>query len=95
MTLLAKWRAWLRARLIAEWTRAWAFWSVRLHLIAITLASVFAIDPTVVLDVWNGLPDDIKALLPPHFARWIPIVLGAAGVIARVFKQKEAPNVRK
>ncbi|MDZ7894164.1 MAG: hypothetical protein U5M50_03900 [Sphingobium sp.] len=78
----------LRSRVIDQWRLGWRLWSVRLHAAALALAALFAAAPQAVLELWAMLPVEAKAAIPPHFARWIPVLLGAAGIAARFVKQK-------
>lgn len=81
-----------RARLIDDLKRASHFWSLRLGALALLLQSVLVTTPDVALQAWNGLPDEIKALLPVHYVNLIAAVLTAAGLVARVVKQPAPTN---
>lgn len=82
----------LRARVIDHWRMGWRLWSVRLHALAVAVAALFAAAPSTVLEAWAALPPELKAEIPPHFARWIPVVLGVAGILARFVRQKGIGN---
>lgn len=38
--------------------------------------------------VWEQIPPDAKALVPPEWQPWIPSLLALAGMIGRVVDQK-------
>ena len=76
----------LRARLTDDARLWWRFWSVRLHAAALGLLALY--EP--LLASINALPADVRALVP-----WMPMlamVLGVAGLLARIVKQKEKPD---
>jgi hypothetical protein len=89
MTLLRKWWAPIRARLIDDWRRSWRFWSVRLSFVGLAWSFVGAAFPGFALDAWNALPDELRSLMPQHIARIIATIIFAAAMAARLFKQKD------
>ena len=87
MTLLARWRAWLRARLVADWTRAHKFSSVRLAAIGAVLEAFVQWFPGTATEIWNALPQDMRALLPPWLTSTLPVILLVAIAVARITRK--------
>jgi hypothetical protein len=81
-----------KLELIEEWKKAYRFWSVRLSLIGSAILSAFFAFPEAMIDVWNSIPGDLKTYFPAEWAKWIPIAIIIAGVLARLFKQKKLIN---
>ena len=75
MTLLAKWRAWLCARLIDDWHRAYTFSSIRLAAIGALIETFVQAFPGTASEVWNAMPQDLRALLPSWLTGSFPILL--------------------
>ena len=65
-------------KLIDEWKRAYRMFSVQAMAMALAIQAA-----------WPTIPDDLKALLPPHLVHWVSIVLLVAGIAGRMVKQKE------
>lgn len=78
----------VRVRLIADWKKAWTFWSVRLGLAGFTIQTALLSIPDLSLGIWNTLPDGLKTWVPEHFINWVPLSLFGAGQVARIVKQK-------
>lgn len=83
MTLLKRWRDWLRARLIDDAGKWWRMWSVRLNGLGLLLLSA----SQILSESWSTMPPDLRAALP--YANVISIVLFASGLLARVVVQKK------
>lgn len=47
----------------------------------------------VVQGVWAELPPDVVAMLPPQFVHYATAALAAVGVLVRILKQFQAPDV--
>ena len=77
-----------KVELIAEWRMFTKFWSVRLSLLGSALLSAFFAFPDAMIHVWNMIPGDLKSYVPAEWAKWIPVALIVAGVLARIIKQK-------
>lgn len=91
MTHLAEWRAWLRARLIDDWGRAHKFMSMRLAAIGVVIEAFVQWFPGTATEIWNALPQDMRALLPAWLTSSLPIVLLIAIAVARITR-KAAPG---
>jgi len=87
MTLLAKWRAWIRARLIDDWHRAWKFSSVRLAALGAMLEAFVQWFPGTATEAWNALPQDMRGLLPAGLTRALPIILLVSIALARITRK--------
>ena len=72
----------LRARLVDDWKQAWRWASMRLLALSIALQVVLM-----------AMPDTIRQYLPDSVTHVLAIVILAAGVAGRLYKQ-ETPNVR-
>ncbi|WP_339472391.1 DUF7940 domain-containing protein, partial [Pseudomonas sp. EL_65y_Pfl1_R83] len=87
MTLLAKWRAWLCARLIDDWHRAYTFSSIRLAAIGALIETFVQAFPGTASEVWNAMPQDLRALLPSWLTGSFPILLLVAIAVARITRK--------
>lgn len=92
MNLLKKWAAAVRARLIDDAGRWWRFWSVRLAAIGAALEAFLQWFPDQAKDVWNWLPDGMRATLPGWLTSSFPIVLFVAVIATRLIAQKKGPT---
>jgi hypothetical protein len=81
------WRDAIRARLIDDWRRSWRFWSMRLSLIGAFFAAASAAFPEAMLEAWNALPPDLRALVPAHAAQIIAAMLFLGTMAARLYRQ--------
>ncbi len=63
-------------KLIPNWKRAWRMFSVQSMALAAAITGA-----------WPAVPDDLKALLPPHLAHWVAVVLLVAGIAGRLVDQ--------
>jgi hypothetical protein len=84
-----EWRGALRARLIDDWRRSWRFWSMRLSLIGALLSAGAAAFPGAMLEAWNALPPDLRALVPTRAAQIIAAILFVGTMTTRLLKQRE------
>lgn len=90
MTLLAKWRAWLRARLIADWARAHTFSSVQIAAIGALVEAFAQGFPGTATEIWNAMPDELRAMLPPSVTNALPTVMFVAVMVARLTRKAPA-----
>lgn len=70
----------LRARLIDDWTRAWKFASVQIHLLLLLGVALYEAVPAI--------PNELAVLIPERLR---PVALGlyaAIGILARVVRKK-------
>ncbi|PTQ60806.1 putative peptidoglycan binding protein [Sphingomonas aurantiaca] len=70
------------------WLRAWPLWSVRMSALGAILTAFAAAAPDTLLQIWNGLPDDIRATFPESVADVIPTLLFVATIVVRLIPQK-------
>lgn len=70
-------------KLIDNWRDAWKFWSIRLHVIATTVAGFLLLTPQMPEEVQNLLPDWLK---PIAIAVWLVL-----GIYVRLAKQGKPP----
>jgi len=69
------------------WLRAWPLWSVRMSALGAILTAFAAAAPDTLLQIWNGLPDDIRAIFPKSVADIIPTLLFVATIVVRLIPQ--------
>jgi len=72
------------------WSRAWPLWSVRMSALGAILTGLAAAAPDTLLQIWNALPAEVVALVPPSIGRVIPTLLFMATIAARLIPQKSA-----
>jgi hypothetical protein len=90
MTLLRKWWALIRARMIDD-ARNWLrFWSMRLAILGAVLTGFVQWFPDTLAAVWNAIPADMREYLPAPMLHSIPVILFVAVGVARVVAQKKA-----
>lgn len=78
---------WIRDRLVDEARQAWRFWSIRFNAIGLAILGWVQFDPVSALAVWNMMPANVRAVLPPHLLTFIAFVFFALAMLARVVKQ--------
>jgi lysozyme family protein len=77
-------------KLIDNWRHAWRLWSVRLSAFGALLTALAAAAPDTLLQIWNGLPDDVRGVVPESVAHVIPTLLFVATIVARLIPQRAA-----
>jgi lysozyme family protein len=77
-------------RVRSLWLRAWPLWSVRMSALGAILTAFAAAAPDTLLQIWNGLPDEVRGVFPESIARVIPTLLFVATIVARLIPQKSA-----
>lgn len=82
--------------LIDEWKQAYRFLSTWVAAVWAALLGVFAAYPTLAVDIWTHIPDDLR----PDVPRWGKAAILAAiafstYVGARLLKQKHRPIQNK
>lgn len=63
-------------QLVPNWRRMWRAFSVQ----AMTLA-------LAIQGAWAGVPDELKANIPPKLVLWITVGLLVAGIVGRMVDQ--------
>ena len=63
-------------KLIPEWRRAWRMFSVQAQALALAI-----------LGMWQVMPEDLKATLPPGVVYWTSMLLLVAGILGRLVAQ--------
>ena len=66
----------LKARLIADWRRAYRLWSVRLSALGLAIMSA-----------WPSIPQEVRELIPGQ--RWIAAAMFAAVILGRLVNQEK------
>lgn len=72
------------------WSRAWSLWSVRVSALGALLTALAVATPDTLLQIWQGLPDNVRALLPESLGRLIPTILFILTAVVRMIPQKPA-----
>lgn len=72
------------------WLRAWPLWSVRMSALGALLTAFAAAAPDTLLQIWNGLPDEIRGAFPESIAHAIPTLLFVATIVVRLIPQAPA-----
>ena len=70
--------------------RAWPLWSVRVAAIGALLTTIAAATPDTLLQIWNMLPPEILALVPPAIGRVVPTLLFVLTIVVRMIPQTPA-----
>lgn len=63
-------------KLIDNLPQLWKMWSVRILAVLAVVASV-----------WQQVPDDVKAMIPPQYLGYIVAFVSVCGIVARAIKQ--------
>jgi len=92
MTLLAKWWAPIRARMIDDARQWWRFWSMRLAVLGALITAFVQWFPDTLAAIWNAMPADMRGYLPEPLLHSIPVILFVAVGLARVVAQKKAKS---
>jgi len=92
MTLLRKWWAPIRARLIDDARLWWRFWSMRLAAFGAIVAALAQWFPDAFSAAWNSIPPDMRAYLPAPLLHSAPVILFVAIMAARIVAQKKAAS---
>jgi hypothetical protein len=74
-------------RLIPQWRLFWKFWSVRISTFGVLVGGYFLEFPQHAIDIWNALPVDFKAVVPPKFVQWASYAIIAIGILSRGIHQ--------
>ena len=94
MTLLCKWWAPVRARLIDDARLWWRFWSMRLAAFGAIVTALVQWFPDALSAAWNAIPYDMRAYLPAPLLHSIPVILFAAVAVSRVIAQKKPASTK-
>jgi hypothetical protein len=68
-------------RLVENWKQAWKMFSVQ----ALALLAALPV-------VWMTLPEDVKAMVPADWMKWIMVAIAIGGLVGRLIAQ---PKVEK
>lgn len=74
-------------KLIEEWRQSWRLWSVRLSALGAILTGLALAAPDFLQSLWNGLPTDLRALLPVSVTHAVPTALFILTIVARIVSQ--------
>jgi len=74
-------------KLIEEWRQSWRLWSVRLSALGAILTGLALAAPDFLQSLWNGLPTDLRALLPASVTHAVPTALFILTIVARIVSQ--------
>lgn len=65
------------------------FWSVKLGTAGTAVTGAMVVSPDLALQVWQTLPDAIKAMIPPQYMPLIGVALFVSSIISRAIKQQK------
>ncbi|UYY60094.1 hypothetical protein [Sphingomonas sp. S2-65] len=77
-------------KLIDGWRQAWRLWSVRVSALGAILMGWATLAPDALMQVWNVLPDDVRAIVPAPIGDVVPFMLFLAALAARFIPQPKA-----
>lgn len=77
-------------KLIDGWRQAWRLWSVRLSALGTLLMAWAALAPNALLQAWNAMPAEVRALVPEDVGNAVPFLLFFATLVARFVPQPKA-----
>lgn len=83
---------WIKRHLVPEARQAWRWWSLRFNAIGLAILGWVQFDPVGALAVWNMMPANVRAALPPHLLTFVAFTFFALAMLARVVKQ---PSLEK
>lgn len=76
-------------RLVDNAKHAWKWFSVQALAFLTFLSSLLVFVPFIPV-VWAEIPDDIKAMIPDTWLKYVVLVVSLAGLIGRLVPQKSA-----
>lgn len=79
----------MRIRLIAYWREWWKLWSLRLGALGTAVSGILIASPDAALYVWNLMPSDLKATIPPDYTPFIGVFIFVMSMFARLVKQEK------
>lgn len=77
----------LQGKLVDDAHKFFKFWSVKLQLAAIAVTTYATIATDQLNQLWQTMPDDVKALIPAKYLPLISAGLMVASLMARITKQ--------
>lgn len=75
-------------QLISNWRQFWRFSSVWFQAAAAAFFTYLMVVPDALIQIWQILPLDIRAAVPPQYVQGIGVALIALGTVARIVKQR-------
>ncbi len=80
-------------KLFDDWKKVFVTsWSNRINAVNAIVLALIAAWPTAAVDIWNVLPDFLKAYVPQNIAIIIPLTLTGLSMWARVVIQEKMAN---
>lgn len=83
----------MKLQLIPYWRQAWRLWSVRFATLGALLWAYLLASPESITQVWYSLPDEMKALIPVNWQRWLTFFIFVASALSRIVQQNKAAAV--
>lgn len=76
-------------KLIPNWRHAWRLASVRVAAIGAIATATAAAAPDTALQIWQALPEPVRAIVPSPINEWLTPSLFLATLVARILKKRE------
>ncbi|HEX2242713.1 MAG TPA: hypothetical protein VHK27_05585 [Gammaproteobacteria bacterium] len=83
----------MKLQLIPYWREAWRLWSVRLAAFGSILWAWFLAFPETAIDIWNTLPMEMKAVIPPDWNKWVTFAIFLLTLASRLIQQQKAQAI--
>lgn len=81
-------------KLVPEWRSLWRSHSVRFQAAAAAFFIALGSMTNVAIEVWRGLPDDIRGVFPPWFIYGFGVALIVGGILSKFYVQRKLTEAR-
>lgn len=81
-------------KLIPDWRLMWRSWSVRLNALGLAILAIVAVDPVMLLSVWNMMPAAVRDLVPTQLLSAVGAALFGLSMLARIVRQPKLEEKR-
>ncbi|MEN5063556.1 hypothetical protein [Achromobacter aegrifaciens] len=81
-------------KLVPEWRSLWRSHSVRFQAAAAAFFIALGSMTDVAIEVWRGLPDDIRGVFPPWFIYGFGVALIVGGILSKFYVQRKLTEAR-
>ena len=80
---------WGQAEYATECKKVYKMYSFWFSTLGTALSAAMVSFPQIAIDVWNQMPQEFKANIPPHYMNGIGTVLMVLGICSKFVKQKK------
>lgn len=74
---------------VSYWRKWWKLYSTWLNVAGLAVMGWLLEAPQHAIEAWLFLPDDVRSLIPPDYAKYIPAALWILAFLARFIKQEK------